>query len=233
MYVPSQISPSVKLILPSFLPYELSLTFSQIEIFDQIFVIDTNVDFQSAFEKQFEKYKEKGHVYDVDVTGLKTDNGVGSQRFCTMDYKFAKNLTSLFTENNILDGFLEKSSKKYFEFSSVSQYFRFMKYVPGGQHFPHYDSDFQYDNPEYVTKYSLVMYFTDCESGEIYFCNDPNEQRGDWTRQATDEEIYLKVLPRKGRIVIFPHDLCHGVLPLKEGNRMMIRSDLIFKETKC
>jgi hypothetical protein len=107
-----------------------------------------------------------------------------------------------------------------------------MRYSKGGEHFPHYDSDFHGSN--YVTKYSLVMYFNDCESGELAFVDDPRRPvtESDWERQATGEEIYRKITPRAGRIVLFPHTLCHTVLPFRgeASFRRVVRGDLVFTQ---
>ena len=48
-------------------------------------------------------------------------------------------------------------------------------------------------------------------------------------RSATDKEIYLKIKPNNMKLVLFPHTLCHGVLPFTEDERNIIRGDLIFK----
>ena len=116
------------------------------------------------------------------------------------------------------------------EFVQVSKYFRAMKYQNGGEHFPHYDSNFVLDDT-LITKMSLVCYGDDCETGEIAFVrsfrDDQNTQ--DWDRQATDDEIFLKVKPKAGRIVVFDHRVCHTVLPYTEDKqRRVLRGDLIF-----
>ena len=104
-----------------------------------------------------------------------------------------------------------------------------MKYENGGQHYPHYDTDFVIDKNT-ITKYSLVMYFNDCKDGELVFCKDfrENHQNSDWNRQVKEEEILLKIKPTAGMIVLFPHTLCHAVLPFTGEERNIVRGDLEF-----
>lgn len=183
-------------------------------------------------QQAFEKYAQNGATYPVSITGLKcVSNGVGSTRFCTMDSSFAKYLTDVVSGRSVVD--IIRADDNWMEMINVSQYFRFMKYESGGEHFPHYDSDFVYDYNGAVTKYSLVVYFNDCDSGELAFIDDVTEHSGDcsdWERQATDEEIWLKIKPSCMKIVLFPHTLCHTVLPFTDKNntRYICRGDILF-----
>lgn len=178
-----------------------------------------------VINKKKEKYKEAGHFYPVSITGLKeVGSAVGSHRFCMKSSTFSQFVYRVLEEANLLEP----------DMIGVSEYLRFMEYSKGGEHYPHYDSDFSFveavSNRTAATKKSLVMYFTDNDSGEIAFVHDVNNpNKEDWGRQANESEIYLKIEPKKCRIVIFPHDLCHTVLPLKEDvKRLMVRGDIIY-----
>lgn len=169
----------------------------------------------------------------VGKTGLVGCEEVGSVRFSTMSANLA-----IFLEKVI-------SPVKFYikDYSHVSDYFRFMKYSKGGEHYPHYDSNYEslIDSNLY-TGYSLVMYLNDCEDGEIVFCNDSktydvpphtSQQRAlaaDWDRQCTEDEIYARFLPKAGKIILFPHKLCHSVLPFTGDQRLIIRGDLYFRK---
>lgn len=194
---------------------------------------------RSEVENAFWKYDNLKATYPVTITGAKVDSEscrlAGSTRFCTMDRKFAEYLTSIVAGRSAID--VINTDRGWEEMVNVSQYFRFMCYSTGGEHFPHYDSDFNYEYNEASTKYSLVVYFNKCESGEIAFINDTTEHatdRSDWTRQATDEEIWLKIKPSSMKIVLFPHTLCHTVLPFvdKDNKRYICRGDVLFKQVK-
>lgn len=192
---------------------------------------------KNSIQEYFQKYEDDKALYPVNVTGLKTDSdkqSVGSTRFCTMDAAFARYLTDVISGRSVVDIIL---SYNWYQMINVSQYFRFMKYETGGEHFPHYDSDFVYDYNQAVTKYSVVVYFNDCDSGELAFVNDNRSRKKtycqtDWDRQATDDEIWLKIKPGAMKIVLFPHTLCHTVLPFtdKDKCRYICRGDILFQK---
>lgn len=193
--------------------------------------VATGYQIQDYIKEAFEDYSKEGALYSVSVTGHPdAGSSEGSKRFCTMSRKFSDLLHYLIVKSN---GFPLYS--KAGEFIGVSPYLRFMKYSPGGEHFPHLDSDWAYSyDPEgrvVYTKYSLVMYFTNNDTGELAFVENALGHGNDWERQAREEEILLKVKPRAGRIVLFPHNLCHSVLPFEgPGERIMVRGDVEFDQ---
>lgn len=224
----SQQTPSISSIITKF--HENSIIEIDIESSENINNFCQSMS--RAFRQNFEWFEHQNCIEDVSITGI-SDNlsdGPGSTRFSTM----SKNLSA------ILDVILENSAaipqlntQGIGQFVKVSEYFRFMRYKNSGQHYPHYDSDFAY-NPNYYTKYSMVLYHEYCNSGELFFCNDNRilnnkDLTTDWDRQASDKEIYLKIKPNNMKLVLFPHTLCHGVLPFTEDERNIIRGDLIFK----
>jgi hypothetical protein len=182
-----------------------------------------------AFDAAFRTYQND--MYPVGVSGFKNPEGrIGSNRFCTMSSILADFFTNIIFDSEMLDAHAE-----YGNFLKVSKYFRAMKYTSGGEHFPHYDSDFVVGRKrELLTRMSLVAYGNDCETGEIAFIRDGHDDgsRQDWERQANDSEIFLKIAPKVGRIVVFDHKICHTVLPYidKEGERRILRGDLIFEK---
>lgn len=196
-------------------------------------------DIYSMIARAFLAYRD--HIYDVDVTGFKKNDGtpssVGSTRFCTMNYDFAEFLTNIMKYRSVLD-IIKDENGSWWEMLNVSQYFRFMRYQTGGEHYPHLDSDFEYEYNGAVTKYTVVVYFTRCNTGEIAFVDGTGtEFEGktcDWSRQAKDEEIYLKIKPDVLKIVAFPHTLCHTVLPFTDNCnvRMICRGDILYKKVK-
>lgn len=190
----------------------------------------------------FNIYDKAGYLYPVGRSGLKDEKDVGSHRFCTMNDAFANAIDQVLHNSNALAHALDylNSDNESFVFKKTSPYFRFMRYQQGGMHYPHYDTDYELPD-ESVTRYSMVMYFSENFSGELCFVNDETEHavdRSDWNVQATDEQCWLKVAPSIGRIVLFPHELCHSVLELDVNDnwRYVVRGDLEFykykKETK-
>ena len=198
---------------------------------------------QNQFNIWFNYFKLKNLVENVSITGIKENmnDGQGSSRYSTNSPKLSEYLTDILNSFNLnirADFHTDYDSIiNICKYSKVSDYFRFMKYTSGGQHYPHYDTDFIIDRNT-ITKYSLVMYINDCEDGELVFCNDNRPPKtemsfiekdtSDWDRQVKEEEILLKIKPKAGMIVLFPHTLCHAVLPFTGEERNIIRGDLEF-----
>ena len=248
-------SPNVTYIYPHLFPAGiLPITFSVRSHGQGIFEFNplvsgfSSANITNALDGAFENYNIAGATYPVTITGAKVDSKesklAGSTRFCTMDLSFAQYLTKIISDRAVIDiissertverGDISFQKTDWWEMVNVSQYFRFMKYSTGGEHFPHYDSDFVYEYNGAVTKYSIVVYFNDCDSGEIAFINDTTGHEkncSDWTRQANDDEIFLKIRPTTMKILLFPHTLCHTVLPFTDKNnvRYICRGDILFK----
>lgn len=184
----------------------------------------------NAFSEYFKKFTDMNLIEDVSITGVKENinDGKGSSRFSTMSPELAEMLTTLINRTQIPHE--TKISKS--NFFRVADYFRFMRYENGGQHYPHYDSDYQFiADEDFITRYSMVLYHNHCDSGELFFCNDSRETiTSDWDRQANDDEIYLTIKPAPMKLVIFPHTLCHGVKKFDGEQRDIIRGDLIFSD---
>jgi hypothetical protein len=250
------ISPNVtKIVTPTWWSLgRIKTTNMDLEIKDGVYILDTlnqKIDTDTSLQNRvknnllievehlFNTYEESGHLYPVSVTGLKdTSSGIGSNRFCNWDTHLAKLIDNAIRSFDILQLIEHEDYHNTLKYEGVSKYFRFMRYVQGGEHYPHYDSDFvtNLQDTRNVTAYTIVVYFTDCESGEICFVNDNRPPKfgktdlTDWERQATDGEIWLKVKPRAGRIVMFPHTMCHTVLPYNDtdGQRIIARGDVVF-----
>lgn len=192
----------------------------------------------------------KDHFYHVGVNGTtELHTGVGSKRVTNYDIKLAQYLTKLIAQYQrpilTLDEYspvdwLSDNPKKtrQWGFEGVSPVFRYMEYTKGSEHFPHYDAPYCHpDSPLTRTLMSGVLYLTTNKSGATGFINDgqdhlPFAQRNteDWLRQANLSEVESWQLPSKGRILIFPHQVCHTVFPLLEDEkRIIIRFDLFFK----
>lgn len=246
-----RISPNVKIITSSHFNDIKGLdksSFVRIHRIDnyQIFEIQLKdkTDLEKIFDENWQWFEDNSVIEEVSITGIKENinDGKGSYRYSTNSRILSEFLTDVINELGIVDTNVEENKylfkassetikqKEYYKFIKVSEYFRFMKYEKGGQHYPHYDSDYCF-NDGVITKYSLVMYFNDCEDGEIVFCKDNrmNHKNTDWKRQCNEDEIILKFKPEKGKIILFSHDLCHSVLSFTGDYRKMVRGDLEFK----
>lgn len=120
----------------------------------------------------------------------------------------------------------------------VSPLLRFMRYIDGGQHFPHYDAGYIYpNNPRRRTLKSFVIYLTSNNSGATRFIKDIqsvmkiwDRNHSDWEREPTPQEIEYAQNPIQGFVLMFDHRLCHDVELYKGDNpRIIIRGDIIYK----
>lgn len=216
---------------------------------------------------KFFKASGRDNMYDVGKQGIDTKDGVGSKRVTVFDRTLARLLnqrlsnyisdmvmesygcdesTRIFNEIpleiNISDDSCVDAKNGTYQFVSVSPLFRYMEYSEGGEHFPHYDAPYKYDEG-YQTLLSGVLYLTDNhgEGGETTFIADEKNMykdfverdTSDWKRQAEDDEVYFSVTPSVGKILVFQHQMCHGVseyTPKDGKKRIIVRFDIIYKK---
>ena len=192
----------------------------------------------------------KDQFYPVSTSGKQEAEtlGKGSVRLTNYDPGFAQYLTEelsalipaqlQFNETSCCD-WQSQNPKEYnvWNFFGISPVFRYMKYTKDSWHVPHYDaSHYNKEDPLVRTLYSGVLYLTTNKSGATAFINDEQFQTSfnqrdlsDWTRQARYDEIINWSLPSKGKIIIFPHGMCHSVFPLLEDEeRIIVRFDLFY-----
>jgi hypothetical protein len=98
---------------------------------------------------------------------------------------------------------------------------RISKYVKSGFFAPHYDTPVSHNN--LISNYTVLAYL-----------NDVAEKDGGATRFyfEKDGEIYhgfrpLCVHPKRGSVVIFPHDMCHDGQELYYGNKYVVRTEIM------
>jgi len=129
-------------------------------------------------------------------------------------------------------------NRKLWKPKLASPMMRFMRYEKSGQHYAHYDAGYIYKNDNYRTLMSYVIYLTDCkEGGSTRFIQDNQQdipiwerEHGDWTKEASIDDVIYSVKPKKGSILLFDHRICHDVEQYM-GNtpRIIIRGDIIFE----
>lgn len=230
------------------IPSKKTYTESIIEIKDKSFPFKKLKENLLNIFKQLEKENE---LKNVGINGFDEndnknfsieDDLKGSIRFSTKSSKLAKYLTKTIKKTKLKELIIYNND--YYEFVNVSKYFRVMFYNDKSTHYPHYDSNFNpTSNDDYITLYSVVMYVTKNQTGEIAFIDENSTEyskemsinKQDWSRQAVEYEIFKTIKPNKN-IVCFPHTLCHSVLPFEAKNkqdiRIIFRGDLIFKKVK-
>ncbi|KAF9935889.1 dipeptidylpeptidase [Modicella reniformis] len=111
----------------------------------------------------------------------------------------------------------------------INERLRFLKYGPGGQFQPHMDGEYhRRDGSGQVTKITIQFYLNDgCEGGATTFL----EQRMNWGSETSQER--LPVLPKVGQVLIFQHDLTHEGSMVTQGEKYIIRSDILYGPPAC
>lgn len=134
---------------------------------------------------------------------------------------------------------LDKSIQEL-TFLGSTPWVRFMKYKNGGMHVPHYDAPFVNTQEKYATLFSWVLYLNTPEKGGDFtfivdsknngIDNPSDWDRSDWSRMAESEKLeeWFKINPQTGRLLVFPHWLCHQVEELISGSRYIIRGDIAY-----
>ncbi|MEO6304810.1 MAG: 2OG-Fe(II) oxygenase [Bacteroidia bacterium] len=186
----------------------------------------------------------------VSVQGNKEegDNRIGSTRTTMWSPELAEGLWEIIgptlseraMNDTTLTDWWQDTTKFIYEPVAISPMLRFMKYIYGGQHYAHYDAGFIYPDNNYRTLQSFVIYLTTNSTGATRFINDKqtgaiwNRKHKDWTREVMPEEVICESLPVQGNVLIFDHRMCHDVSQYlgKEGDRIIIRGDIIYKATK-
>ena len=135
----------------------------------------------------------------------------------------------------------EKSPSNIFRkwtYEGVSPMLRYMRYPKGGKHACHYDAGYIYPDGRHRTLFSFVLYLSTNKTGATRIIYDGQENlpvwernHADWDREVTSDEVIHESYPQKGSVLFFPHRVPHDVQEYDgaEGDRIIIRGDLIFK----
>lgn len=125
---------------------------------------------------------------------------------------------------------------QYWQPIGLSPLLRFMEYLPGGSHYPHYDAAYFYEDKRYRSLMSVLIYLSTCKgSGATRLLDDGQEQLRaceriyvDSSNAASTDQCFLKMEPVAGNAFCFDHRHWHDALPSSE-ERLLIRTDLIYE----
>lgn len=192
----------------------------------------------------------------VSIQGMMNPvpENLGSRRVTMFNRALAKELERLFahvdfrkervmTDFDSTDFWQGDKNRRNWEYVGVSPLLRTMSYESGGTHFCHYDQGFIYENDNYRTLISFVLYLTTNESGATRIIQDNQNEipvwdrdHSDWTREAREDEVLYQSYPKAGSLLIFYHRIAHDVQkfePKEDGEkRQIVRGDLIFKSMR-
>lgn len=169
------------------------------------------------------------HWVPVGLDGIKenfkTGDAVGSYRLSIYHEEMAKNLWRR------LESIKDKLLDDEWIPVGVNPLFRVIIYKEGGELIPHYDAPYIQDNTT-MTRQSMVIYLTDNNEGTTDFLKD--DQDGLIEKDYSDRPNYqgkliTRFMPVSGSSLIFNHRLLHSVEPLSKEDKIIIRTDIIYK----
>lgn len=102
-------------------------------------------------------------------------------------------------------------------FSKAAHALRFYKYTPGQYFKPHKDGHFK--DKENESLITVLVYLNDTMGGETILMPDGFSKKESW----------ITIIPKKGSVLMFDHDFWHEGRPVVSGEKLVLRTDLMFK----
>ncbi len=185
----------------------------------------------------------KSNIVRTNQYGKTDSSDVGSNRLSFYCSTFAKQISErLRIAGGITDlsTFYKQNTnwKPYpnWRFIGVNPMFRLIEYKEGDYLVPHYDDSF-YQSSSRRSLLTLVIFLAnDCVGGATRFIFDKQdnislEQKNfsDWDREPETFEIQHYLKPTPGGALIFPHRLLHDGERIHKGNKIILRSELMFE----
>lgn len=120
-------------------------------------------------------------------------------------------------------------------FCGINPLLRFIRYKKSGFLIPHYDAPFVKNSYEKSLS-TLVIYLTDNDDGETRFLFDDqinlkinDRDFSDKNYTPKEKDVLLKIKPKAGDAIIFDHRLLHDSDKVGENEKIIIRTDLMFR----
>ena len=171
---------------------------------------------------------------------------VGSYRLSNFNPQFAALLFKHLQDNGMFTAprklsFASKTDwdgHELWEPIGINPLFRYIRYDSRGKLVVHYDAPY-IESEDVRSLVTMIMYLTTNSNGATRFVRDPQTftpvdqmDFSDWDRNATPDEVALKINPRAGDAVFFDHRMLHDSEPLIEGDpeKIIIRSDVMFRK---
>lgn len=163
-------------------------------------------------------YKENVVSYTICDKLIKQGELTGFTNMQTNKFKeeyndnTIRNNTACVIQNKLLINKLKNILKDIMpKIDEIYDYLRFTKYKVGNSMVRHLDGKF--NNNFYNSNYTLIIFLSDAEGGDIRVYNNDN--------------TYYDIKPKKGAICIINQNTEHEVLPVLNGIKYNIRTDLL------
>lgn len=165
----------------------------------------------------------------VDGYSNKTlNNEIGSYRATIFSKKFANALNKRIKAKKLLI-----HDNKVYRYQGLSSSFRLVKYEKNGKLVPHYDFPYIFSENK-KTLFSVVIYLQKPKKGgETRFIKETrkNHDFKDWI-DAKEQDLIIESIPKvsEGEALIFPHQKLHDSSIILDGQKIIIRTDLIYEQ---
>lgn len=132
-----------------------------------------------------------------------------------------------------LRGFLPTHGRGGTELRGLNERLRFLRYVKGNFFAPHMDGVYaRTDGSGERSAFTVLLYLTDpgqAVGGATRFLSGSCPAGKDWEMcKATSCQHCLDAPITKGSVLLFSHDILHQGSPLLEGNKLVMRTDVMY-----
>jgi hypothetical protein len=113
----------------------------------------------------------------------------------------------------------------------VNPLFRITKYTPGGHFSVHRDGGFVVTD-DFRSIYTLMIYLQKpYQGGDTKFFDSSHDVPLSLTRQMPPRVPVATVAPEEGTALLFTHDVAHEGAEVLQGDKYVLRTDLLFERT--
>ena len=141
--------------------------------------------------------------------------------------------TLMMSKDTPMVGMFDRSS--IWAYEGVNPLLRYISYPEQtGVLFTHYDVPYVYDDQEFCTLLSVVIYLETGTGGNTRFIKGREAKfkelpLPDWTRDTNEEEVDSVVDATVGDVLIFPHTRLHDSSLVTQGRKTIIRTDITYR----
>lgn len=206
-------------------------------------VLDTNTC-SSIIDRTDEMYKHMNNEYDLSQRD--------SLRFLSINKKFGEYIWQII-EDDFTKYYKNANDPTYanntyrpdrpFGFGvkgvwnplCINECFRFNKYVSPSTGFTYHRDACYVEDYNTRSIYTMLIYLNDCDNEGCTRFVEPIRLDKRKSGETVSEELQFgfretsKIFPRAGTVVIFDHNRIHCGDKLTQGNKYVIRSDIVFR----
>ena len=139
-----------------------------------------------------------------------------------------KIIENLWNKIKIIDLIPKTMTNNVFKLKGLFKNLLFYKYNVGEYFKEHYDGDKIDGNKK--SFFTLLIYLNDdFEGGETNFIH---YDRKIIKKKLKQDKILTPIIPKKGQLLIFKHNILHEGCIIKSGEKLVLRSDIMYEKNK-